>query len=1193
LIEKNTLISVSTFRSRLKIKFIEPIDPPAEPDNYTGTTLHRSTAINNPHPLGRKYDGTGVNVMLQDDGIIGPHIDYEGRIGAQYITWNNGDHGDHIAGTIMGTGNRDPRAKGMAPGSTLYVYGVSWSGYQGFNLISSHYFDPGIRITSTSYSNGCNAGYNSLARTMDQQSRMYPSLIHVFSAGNAGGDNCGYGAGSGWGNITGGHKSGKNVIAVGNVNLIDGLSGSSSRGPAFDGRIKPEVVAKGSSVYSTTNPHNYTTKSGTSMACPGVSGTLAQLYQAYHIFNDDADPQGGLMKAIIMNSADDLGNPGPDFRFGFGRINALRAAETIEQARYLSGSIEQGGTATHFLDVPENLHEVRIMLYWTDFEATVGTSKALVNDLDLVVNDPGNDSYLPWVLSHFPHPDSLNAPATRKVDNTNNVEQVTFTQPANGSWQIQVNAPLVPQGPQTYFITWEFITSDIQITHPAGGESFVPGSTELIRWDSPHSDAHFSLEFSADDGNTWSLISENIPGNRRYHEWTPPGVVTGQGMLRVTQNEQSSTNEFPFSIIGVPQNIQVDWVCEDFFRISWDEVFGADAYLVRKLGEMYMDSIGVTANNSFIIEDPSTSVSWVTVQAVSDDGAKGQRAIAIRKDAGIFNCEGVDLAMEEIKSAIWMVYNLSCYDQEDFPVEVKIRNSGSEPISSLQTGYSLNDSVIVTKTLDVQLIPDEPLVYLFPETIEINETGYYTLKAWVNHGDDSNPTNDTIVRVISVIDEEMIVPFPEYHQSFDDFTRCVTWPTCEQVICDLEEGWINLINLTQDEIDWRPWGGPTPTNLTGPPHDNTTGDETGNYLFLRASVTCFDKEAIMVSPCFDLTSAESATFSFYYHMYGIHSGRIHVDAFMNNTVYYDIMTPLIGEQGDEWLQAVIPLDDFVGNIVSFRFRGITGPGQLSDIAIDDVSIVVEGISVLPGDANCDGNVDVMDVITTLNYVLELNPQPFCFENADINGDGTIDVIDVLGIVNLVLADAKSTAAVSSAPANIYLNRNNITLYSDGTLAGLQFEITGMEKNQLNFLLPGLAFAHNVSGNKLIGVVYSLDNTPIPAGDVTLFNFEPVPGLKWGRVTAGNLNAERVKVNSFVDDGFQLSIFPNPAKDQVNVQANRVVDFVRISNQLGQVVEEKPVQTMSAVINTSHLSKGIYILEVHTREDVSVHKIVIE
>jgi len=501
--------------------------------------------------------------------------------------------------------------------------------------------------------------------------------------------------------------------------------------------------------------------------------------------------------------------------------------------------------------------------------------------------------------------------------------------------------------------------------------------------------------------------------------------------------------------------------------------------------------------------------------------------------------------------------------------------------------------VVVIKNLEAQLIPDELLVYLFPETIEINETGHYTLKAWVSHGDDSNPTNDTIARVISVIDEEMIVPFPEYHQSFDDFTRCVTWPTCEQVICDLEEGWINLINLNQDEIDWRPWGGPTPTNLTGPPHDNTTGDETGNYLFLRASVTCFDKEAIMVSPCFDLTNAESATFSFYYHMYGIHSGRIHVDAFMNNTIYHDIMTPLIGEQGNEWLQAVIPLDDFVGNIISFRFRGVTGPGQLSDIAIDDVAIVVEGISVLPGDANCDGTIDVMDVITTLNYVLELNPQPFCFENADINGDGLIDVIDVLGIVNLVLAEAKSTAAVSSAPANIYLNRNNITLQSDGTLAGLQFEITGLESDQLSFELSSHQFSSNIVDGKLIGIIFSMDNTPLPAGELTLFSFEQSPGLKWGHVTAGNSNAERVKVNSFVDDGFQLSIFPNPAKDQVNVQANRVVDFVRISNQLGQVVKEKMVQTMSAVINTSHLSKGIYILEVHTREEVSVHKIVID
>ena len=67
---------------------------------------------------------------------------------------------------------------------------------------------------------------------------------------------------------------GKNVIAVGNLSKTDGLSGSSSRGPAADGRIKPDVSAVGSSVMSTQAGNAYGSKSGTSMACPAVSGVL-------------------------------------------------------------------------------------------------------------------------------------------------------------------------------------------------------------------------------------------------------------------------------------------------------------------------------------------------------------------------------------------------------------------------------------------------------------------------------------------------------------------------------------------------------------------------------------------------------------------------------------------------------------------------------------------------------------------------------------------------------------------------------------------------------------------------------------------------------------------------------------------------------------------------------------------------------
>ena len=88
-------------------------------------------------------------------------------------------------------------------------------------------------------------------------------------------------AGSGWGNVTGGHKQGKNVIAVANLTLTGELASSSSRGPAADGRIKPDIGAKGSSVNSTVPTNDYDLKTGTSMSCPGIAGVMAQVYQGY------------------------------------------------------------------------------------------------------------------------------------------------------------------------------------------------------------------------------------------------------------------------------------------------------------------------------------------------------------------------------------------------------------------------------------------------------------------------------------------------------------------------------------------------------------------------------------------------------------------------------------------------------------------------------------------------------------------------------------------------------------------------------------------------------------------------------------------------------------------------------------------------------------------------------------------------
>jgi photosystem II stability/assembly factor-like uncharacterized protein len=59
-------------------------------------------------------------------------------------------------------------------------------------------------------------------------------------------------------------------------------------------------------------------------------------------------------------------------------------------------------------------------------------------------------------------------------------------------------------------------------------------------------------------------------------------------------------------------------------------------------------------------------------------------------------------------------------------------------------------------------------------------------------------------------------------------------------------------------------------------------------------------------------------------------------------------------------------------------------------------------TLLPGDANCDGTVDVLDVIAVVNYILGMNPEPFCFQNADVNQDGTVNLLDAVAIISLIL-----------------------------------------------------------------------------------------------------------------------------------------------------------------------------------------------
>lgn len=614
--------------------YFETLDAPEKPEDDGDVANHRTNYLQNIQGAGIGFDGTGVTVAIHDDGPIGPHIDYQGRI-TTITTTDYGDHGDHCSGILMGAGNLDPDGIGNAPGAELFVFGSANTNY---NVVPLLIDTANLVITSKSYGNGENAGYTSLARTLDEQCYENPALIHVFSAGNSGADNFGWGAGAGWANITGGHKQGKNVLAVGNVGDNDVLNGSSSRGPADDGRIKPDICAVGTGVISTIDPNDYGSKTGTSMACPGVAGSLATLYEAYRFLNNNENPDAALMNAAILNTAEDLGNPGPDFKYGWGRINLQRAYRVISERTYQEGIIAQGEINQHQIEIPANTKQVRIMVYWTDYPGSPSASKALVNDLNMSATGPDGANYQPLVLNPTPIPSLLDQDAVPGIDDLNNVEQITIDTPIPGNYTLYINGFNVPQGPQKYFIVYQPIIEDLIVTFPIGGEGVNNGEAETIRWDALGEDELFRLDYSVDGGITWEEITPGLPGSWRSYPWNVPAdVITGEAQVRVSRGSDIATSK-NFSIIDQPINLEFLWACPNSFNFAWSPVPGAIGYEVYLLGEKYMDYQGYVTDTNAAVYANSMESQWVSVVAVGENGARSKRAVAINKSPGIFDC---------------------------------------------------------------------------------------------------------------------------------------------------------------------------------------------------------------------------------------------------------------------------------------------------------------------------------------------------------------------------------------------------------------------------------------------------------------------------------------------------------------------------------------------------------------------------
>nr|NQU93268.1 T9SS type A sorting domain-containing protein [Bacteroidota bacterium] len=129
-----------------------------------------------------------------------------------------------------------------------------------------------------------------------------------------------------------------------------------------------------------------------------------------------------------------------------------------------------------------------------------------------------------------------------------------------------------------------------------------------------------------------------------------------------------------------------------------------------------------------------------------------------------------------------------------------------------------------------------------------------------------------------------------------------------------------------------------------------------------------------MAPCIDLTNVVSPVLKMWYHAYGSAIGWFHVDVFGDSEVVFDVIEPIVGNQGDEWKELNIDLSPWSGQVIGLRFRGITGGGEKGDFAIDDIAITDvttvrnnltenDKLSVFPNPSSGLVNVSVTDAGT--------------------------------------------------------------------------------------------------------------------------------------------------------------------------------------------------------------------------------------
>ncbi|MCD0456504.1 S8 family peptidase [Chryseobacterium sp. LC2016-27] len=279
----------------------------------------------------------------------------------------------------------------------------------------------------------------------------------------------------------------KNIIVVGANNVITTNNGRyvlssdvihsdySSAGPRDDGGIKPDISAVGTDVVTASSGQNTSIQygSGTSYSAPIVTGIFGLWTQINKQLFNNAELNAASAKTLMIHSALEAGNIGPDPHFGWGLIDAKKGAELLvgksnNSVIFTDETLTSGVANIKTVKASGN-EPLKVTISWIDPEYVVpanltwaqaynNRSSRLVNDLDVrIIDTTTNTAYQPWKLDA----NSPMTPATKADNTVDNVEQVVLDNPVAGrTYRIEItnkgtlvnNAATPVLAPQDYSI---------------------------------------------------------------------------------------------------------------------------------------------------------------------------------------------------------------------------------------------------------------------------------------------------------------------------------------------------------------------------------------------------------------------------------------------------------------------------------------------------------------------------------------------------------------------------------------------------------------------------------------------------------------------------------------------------------------------------------------------------------------------